>query len=180
MRDLNDIILTDDVLEERAREYGRQDKGTNELKGDLLSFIGLRLTQEWYLIEMRYMEEIVRMAKIARIPRSDKVVLGVTNVRGNLCLVIDVKTVLGLAGAQKDNRARLMLTRHKERITGIVADEISEVMAIDSGLFQPAIVSLQGSRKEYIKGIYKPDKKALIWLDIEKVITEVEKILAKE
>ena len=167
-------ILTEDVLKDRADIYARKIEEGEELQGEVLGYINFELSGEWYLVEMKQVEEIVPPRRISRVPRSHELILGMTNIRGNLRLIIDIKTLLGLPPSEMDDSSRIILVKIGEDITGFVVNQISRVLFLDSGRFQPPILSLSNIQAEFIKGIYKYDVHHLVWLNMERILAEVE------
>lgn len=179
-KDLSKVILTDKVLEERAKEYSQGIKEVSKDSQDSITFIRFMLSKETYLIDIKYMDEITRVGKITRIPNINDSIAGITNVRGNLYLVMNLKILLNLAISEVNSNSRLIFIKDSDFITGFIADEICDVILLDKRLFQEAIVAIKDSQREFIKGLFQYGDVQLIWLDIERIMIEIERRLSEK
>lgn len=173
MKNKQEGILTPELLRERARQYARQDEKI-EILGTLKQFFCFRLGQEWYVIEMGFLQETIPSVRISRLPRSKEFLLGMMNVRGNLVLMVDLARLLHVGATQVDERSKVVLLKTGEDITGFPVDEIQEVIELDTGRAQDSIATIKGIEAEFIKGLFRHKDKYLVWIDIERVLFELE------
>lgn len=173
-----DNILTEDILEQRVREYSRQEEKT-ETKGELKEFLGFRLRTEWYCIDMSFVDEIIKSTMISRLPRQKDFVLGAMNVRGNILLIIDPGILFQLPPRDTGENPMVISVKTAEVLTGLFVDEVSGVMTLDTGIPQAPISTIKGIEAEFIRGLFKYKEKHFIWLDIERVLSEAGNRLAR-
>jgi purine-binding chemotaxis protein CheW len=164
--------LIPELLRQRAESYARQEKQM-VTKGELREFLCLRLGADGYLIEACWIEEIVRMNRISKLPRQKDFFLGFLNVRGNLVPVADLATFLRLEKIGVGEYSRIVLIRDHQGLTGMVATEIVGYFTLDTGDVQAPGVTLQGLAGEYVKGLFYHLNQPFVWLDAGKILPEL-------
>lgn len=123
--------------------------------------------KEDYAIPIEQVREIRSVEKITRVPKSESHVKGIMNLRGLIIPVIDVKEKLGL-GAQNTNtvKQRILVTTVADSLTGLLVDEVDQVMRIQTKDIESAPQTTSESH-HYIQGIAKLDQRLVILLDAE-------------
>jgi purine-binding chemotaxis protein CheW len=123
--------------------------------------------KEDYAIPIEQVREIRSVEKITRVPKSESHVKGIMNLRGLIIPVIDVKEKLGL-GAQSTSttKQRILVTTIADSLTGLLVDEVDQVMRIQTKDIDSAPQTTSESH-HYIKGIAKLDQRLVILLDAE-------------
>ncbi len=166
-------ILTPELLRERAREYARTEEKVQVL-GEIKECLRFRLASEWFLIETIYIEKIVEPARISRMPQQAEFVIGMMNLRGEVILIMDMALLMNLPGTKIQERSRVIILRIGDVVTGFPADEIVGAISLDTGVVQEPISTIKGVEAGFIKGLFKNEDKHFTWLDIEKVLSEME------
>ncbi len=167
-------ILTNELLKERAQVYAKQDEQVAVL-GVLKKFFCFRLGKEWFLIEMSFVSDIIPSARISCIPKGKDFMLGMMNVRGGIVLIADLARLLHLESNLTQQNAKVVLLKTGENITGFPVDETQETMVLDTGCAQQSIATIQGIEAEFISGLFQREGKHFVWLNIERILLEVEK-----
>ena len=127
-------------------------------------------------IELKYLAEVVPLSGCTPVPESPPELVGVINVRGEVCAVIDLARILQLPGhAGEDSGAVLMLrdrdqSESKDRESkvanvGLRVDLVEEIKQITPGrLAGGSTEEDEGLPSRYLKGL-TPDQ--VIVLDME-------------
>ena len=73
----------------------------NELRdkaesGELIQYIVIKIDDEQYGINIKFIDNIVRMQQITRVPKVDPYLKGVINIRGEIVPVMSVRMKMGL------------------------------------------------------------------------------------
>src|SRR5207248_4323813 len=94
--------------------------------GDLLAVIVFRLGEEWLCLDVRNAVEVAPVRGAQRIPhRSDRLLRGLVNIRGELHLCVELRELLGIDGqATSDAAARLLVVEHRRQRWVFRADEV--------------------------------------------------------
>lgn len=161
-----------DLLRRRTHEYAQKEKRI-EVRGTLKEFTVFRLKKEWYLIEMDFIDEIIKPSRISRFPRQRDFMLGAMNVRGNVILNIDLGILLTIGPVPMTETSKIIIIKTGNDTTGFFVEETSETIYLDTADIQEKIATLKGSSAEFVKGLYQKDSRHLIWLDAEKITAEI-------
>jgi purine-binding chemotaxis protein CheW len=126
--------------------------------------------KEDYAIPIEQVREIRSVEKITRVPRSESHVKGIMNLRGLIIPVIDVKEKLGLGThTTTDTKQRILVANIADSLTGLLVDEVDQVMRIQTKDIDSAPQGATESH-HYIKGIAKLDQRLMILLDAEALL----------
>ncbi len=130
-----------------------------------------------YGVDVSQVREITNMRETTPVPNTPHYVDGVTNLRGQVTTVTDLRKRFGLPENEKDDRSRIIIVEPGGVPVGMVVDSVSEVLRMSAKDIEPVpdLVTESGGSSidaEYIKGVGKlGDGQLLILLDLEKVLT---------
>lgn len=136
--------------------------------------VSFRLANEEYGVDIMHVQEIILIGQITEMPQVPEYVRGLINLRGHVIPIIDLRVKFGLEVTEKTEHSRIIVLNVNKKIVGITVDAVDEVLRIKSDQIEPASVGLTGFGKEYVSGLVKFEKKLLILLSIEKIISENE------
>ncbi len=131
--------------------------------------VAFKLGQEEYAVEILYVQDINRLLNITRIPRSDRHIEGVINLRGNIIPIVNLHTKFNLQASGNDEDKRIIVFQYDELKVGILVDEVSEVLKIKKDEVEPTSKVYGSIEAEHIKGIAKFEGRLLILLDLLKI-----------
>jgi purine-binding chemotaxis protein CheW len=78
-------------------------------------------------VEISSVESIIKMQPVTRLPHTPEFVEGVTNLRGKVLPVIDLRKRFGLPPKEADKNSRIIVVSLGETETGMIVDAVSEV-----------------------------------------------------
>ena len=100
---------------------------------DKSQYVVIRLGNEQYGIDVRYVENIVRMQKITRIPKMPKYLTGIINLRGEVLPVMSIRIKMGLEKDVYEKKTRIIVLKTQtEGNLGVIVDEVREVVTLES------------------------------------------------
>jgi purine-binding chemotaxis protein CheW len=164
------------ILQARARLLAQVRKGDKELPQSPLEVVEFLLASEHYGIELTYIREIHSLSEFTPLPGTPAFVLGLTNVRGQILSVIDIKKLFDLPEKGLTDLNKVIVVRTHQMELGILADAVLGVRAIALNEFQTSLPTLTGIRAEYLKRITKDP---LVVLDMDKILSD-EKIVVND
>lgn len=128
---------------------------------------------EDYGIEVEFIREIRPTESITRLPRAPTHVKGITNLRGKIIPVVDLKQRLGFASSGEPGAdSRILVAETAGATTGLLVDRVEQVIRLPAkDVDQSAPELLQ--RGQFLKGIAKTEGRLLILLDAEKLLEDV-------
>jgi purine-binding chemotaxis protein CheW len=138
-------------------------------------YLTFGLASEEYGLEILKVQEIIGIMNVTRIPKAPEFVRGVINLRGKVIPVVDLRLKFGIEGKEDTERTCIIVTqvaRNSHQVTmGIIVDDVSEVMDIDGALIEPAPEFGGSVDTHFILGMGKVDKKVVMLLDVDKVLS---------
>lgn len=133
--------------------------------------VTFKLAQEEYGVNIMKVQEIILIGEITKVPEVPEFIEGVINLRGNVIPIIDLRKRFKLAQTSINEDSRIIVVNVNSKTMGIIVDAVNEVLRIANSDIEPTPASIAGVGKEYLKGLIKLDKRLLILLDIEHILT---------
>ena len=153
-----------------------EDSGAAETAETPEEFLAFELSGETYALPVAAVREILKVSAVTEIPRAQKNVIGLINVRGEMLPLYDVKVALRLADAAPvvwgpadlPRPARVVLVRDPEGDAGILVDRV--VGSVKLSLSRLESPPTLGSEKNAIAGLARKDGTLYILLDVEQAL----------
>jgi purine-binding chemotaxis protein CheW len=141
-----------DHLEARARLLARPPQAALRPE-DRLELLLFSLSGERYALETSAVREVVRFVDFTLVPGAPALLLGVTNVRGQILPVFDLRRLAGLVPKGLTDLSRLLVLGHDREELGLLADDVSsvEVMSRHDVLDPPEELAAMG--RELLLGV---------------------------
>ncbi|WP_436874669.1 chemotaxis protein CheW [Kosakonia sacchari] len=138
-------------------------------------FLVFRLGNEEYGIEILKVQEIRGYDRVTRIANTPAFIAGVTNLRGVIVPIVDLRVKFELASTEfDDNTVVIVLSLDSGRVVGIVVDGVSDVLALNAEQIKPAPEYTVTLSTQYLLGLGSLDERMLILVDIEKLLNSEE------
>jgi purine-binding chemotaxis protein CheW len=140
-----------------------------------LQLVLFDLASEHYAVSSQCVREIIRMQSITRVPGALEFVEGVTNLRGKVVPVIDLRKRLALPAGDETKDMRIVVLEVGSEYVGLIVDGVSEVLRVPYSLIEPPSEVVHGPDTDYILGIAKLESKLVILLDADRLLSMDEK-----
>lgn len=157
-------------LRQRNENQGQKGPNRNEPRQRYLAF---KLGEEWFGLEVSQIREISRLDNLTRVPLTPTHVMGITNLRGNITAVIDIRGVLGLERRSLTNSARIIVAGAQGLEAGIVAELVSEVIEIARSQIEPPLLTLGHERGKYSTGVVQQSERMLVIINLSAVLVDL-------
>ena len=133
------------------------------------------LANGYYGVDISSVREILRLQEITRVPNTADFVEGLTNLRGRVVPVVDLRKRFGLPAVTDTTNNRIAIVDIAGQDIGVIVDAVTEVLRIPSNCVEPpsSIETTIGS--EYLLGIAKLPSRLIVLLDLETALPENEK-----
>lgn len=132
------------------------------------------LANEQYGVDIGAVESIIKMQPITVVPHAQKFVEGVTNLRGTVLPVIDLRKRFGLLDQQATKDTRIVVVYIEETKVGMIVDGVSEVLSVAEEAIEPPSPIVTTIDSAFIRGIAKLDERLVILVDLGKVFSAQE------
>ena len=95
-------------------------------------YIVIKFDHEQYGINIKYVNNIVRMQRMTRIPKAPDYIKGVINLRGEVIPVMSLRTKFGLEDDVYVNSTRIIIVKlDPDFPIGLLVDEVREVIQLE-------------------------------------------------
>ncbi|MGB9920246.1 MAG: chemotaxis protein CheW [Moorellales bacterium] len=135
-------------------------------------YVTFRLGSETCAVDITYVQEIIRVPDMVRVPMAPAYVEGLANLRGTILPVLDARTRFGMARKDADEAARVMVLNDGGRRVGYIVDRVSEVVTVDDG--QVDDIREESRRAELLRGVARMADGRLILLADAPALMQVE------
>lgn len=142
-----------------------------------IEVVEFQLAGERYGIQSGYVREVYPLKELTPLPCAPQFVAGVTNVRGEILPVIDIKKFFELPEKGITDQSKVVIVRNDRMEFGILADAALGVRLIPLREMQPFLPTLTGIRAGYLRGV---TKEGLVVLDAEKILADKKIIVHEE
>ena len=128
------------------------------------------LANEFYGINIAMVESIIKMQAITQLPQTPAYVKGVTNLRGSVLPVIDLRTRFALEPKEDSRQTRIMIVTMGNIKAGIIVDAVSEVLRVAGDSVEPLPPMINSVDSAFLKGIVRLENRLIIMLELNKVL----------
>ncbi len=130
------------------------------------------LANERYGVDIGTVREIIRMQEITHVPNSPDYVDGVTNLRGKVIPVVNLRRLFGLEPGEETNDTRVVVIEIEGEDIGVRVDAVAEVLKIaESSVEQETSAVVTTMDSDYMQGIANPGQGLIILLDLAKALS---------
>ena len=155
-----------DQLQSR-QEQQQKDKGP-EAKWE--TWVTFSLDDEVFAVPVEPVRQVVRVANITRVPHAPRPIRGVTNLRGRVIPVIDLRMRVGLEPSEIGRQSRVVAVASRRRLLGLLVDAVHQVVHIDLNKVQPPPEDVMSIESDYILGVYHQDDALILLLDVDRAL----------
>lgn len=135
-----------------------------------------RLGVEWLALPANLFKEVTPPSVIHTIPhRTNKTLLGIVNIRGEILMCISLSNLLGLEIPEKSKNSksnpvvqeRMVVVEKNEERWVFSVDEVSSIQRFHPHQFRPAPAVITQSNESYTKAVINWQNKKVSYLDDE-------------
>ncbi len=140
---------------------------------DTTQYIVIKLGVEQYGIDIQYVDNIVRMQHITRVPKVAKYLKGVINLRGEVIPVMSLRLKMGFEEDEYTKATRIIILKLEQHGTiGIIVDEVKEVVTLGNSEIEKFSYDNKEEKNTWLTGVGKFNEQLISLLDLNAVIAE--------
>lgn len=137
-------------------------------------YIVVKIDNEQFGINIKYVDNIVRLQRITRVPMSQVYFKGVINLRGEILPVMSIRIKLGLEDDTFTEKTRIIILKVENATIGIIVDEVKEVVTLEDDNLENVNYENNDDYTTYISAVGKKGNELISILDICSVVVENE------
>ena len=139
----------------------------------IVQFIVVKIGQEQYGINIKYIENIVRMQHITRVPQVPAYIKGVINLRGEVIPVMSLRLKMGLPEDVETKASRIIIIKMEQHGNiGLMVDEVKEVVNLEEDQIEKVSYGSRDNSESFILGIGKYEGGLISLLDLNVTVLD--------
>lgn len=135
-----------------------------------LQLVIFNLAQEAFGVDISTVESIIKMQSITSMPHAPRFVEGITNLRGRILPVIDLRKRLDFPVSPITRDSRIIVADLAGMTVGMVVDGVNEVLRVNDDVVEPAPAVISSVDSDFIRGIAKIEERLVILLDLDRIL----------
>ena len=142
--------------------------GLEIIEKETKQYIVVMIGSEQYGIDISYIDNIVRMQKITRVPKIQSYFKGIINLRGEIVSVMSIRKKMGLDDDVFTNASRIIILKLEEKgAIGVIVDEVKEVVNLSDDDIEKA-----SNKGRFINGIGKHGNELISLFEIDAIVDD--------
>jgi len=146
-------------------------------------YLTYKLADEIFALDIGKVREVLDYTTVTKVPQTPDYMCGVINLRGSVVPVIDLRLKFGMTKTEQTVNTCIIITEvdmdDEVTVLGALADSVQEVLDIGTEEIEPAPRIGTGLNTDFIKGMGKQGEQFVIILDIDKVFSADELVVAQ-
>ena len=138
--------------------------------GDANQYLTFLLDEESYGLDLLAVQEIKGLNAITRMPNTAAHLRGVTNLRGQVIPILDLRARFNLTDRAYDKWTVFVIVTVESRVVGLVVDAVDDVVDIAPEAIQPTPDLAAARGPSFVRGIARVNDRLIALLDIERII----------
>ena len=136
-----------------------------------IKMLTFSLDKVFYGVNVNQVREVKNFESAIPVPYAPHYVKGVTNLRGEVIPVIDLRKRIGLSDKKEKADTSIMMIVQDKHPIGVIVDSVIEVLTLQKKDIEVSPENLIGDRSDGVIGIAKHDKDLIVLLDVIKILS---------
>lgn len=142
-------------IENRARMAVSGRSGNEAMPSEWVG-VGFRLRGENFLAARDQVREVLMLPDaITRVPGTQRWMLGIANIRGQLLPLIDVRLLLGGGRTPHDRECRVISVNHRDIPAGLLVDDVSGFRRFVDGEYRQKLPQTIVRCEQHLSGAFE-------------------------
>ena len=143
--------------------------------GEMVQYIVIKLGDERYGIPIKYINNIVKMQQVTRIPKADEFLRGVLNIRGEIVPIMSLRLRMEMEPDEITDQTCIIILKPDELETfGIIIDAVDRVLTLGQKQIEKVSPGQNSGRKDagFVSGVGKYEEGLVSILDLDALSLE--------
>ncbi len=142
---------------------------------DTAQYIVISMGDEQFGIDIKYIDNIVKMQHITRVPNVTSYIKGVINLRGEVIPVMSLRLKMGMEEDVTTKNTRIIILKLEQYgMIGIIVDEVKEVLTLEEECIEKVASDSKEERDGFVYAVGKCESGLVSLLDLNTVLLEKE------
>ena len=137
---------------------------------ETVQFLTFTLGDEEYGVDIMQVREVKGWSNTTRLPNSPHYVRGVLNLRGMILPIFDLRARFTGELTDATEKHVVVIIAVSNRIIGILADSVSDIITIKHNEIKPAPAMDNGVEAHFINGLIAVEERMVVLLEIDRLL----------
>ena len=139
---------------------------------DGVQYIMIKMGREQFGIDIKFVDNIVRMQNITRVPKVPAYIKGVINLRGEIIPIMSLRDKLNLEPDEYTKNTRIIILKIDQHdLIGFIVDEVREVVTLFNKDIERVAMD-KDDKKNFVFAVGKLEDSLISLIDLNVVIDE--------
>lgn len=134
------------------------------------NLVGFRIDGVRYAVRILRVREIINPLEIVPVPYAPEVVLGVSDHRGEVVPVLDMRRRLGLDASKRTHKTKWLIVQSKERAVCLVVDSVTDVFGAEPSGRREVPRWNESTSSRGIEAVYAHQGSLVFVIDVDQVV----------
>jgi purine-binding chemotaxis protein CheW len=139
-----------------------------------------RLAGTEFALDVFTVREVLRRQPVTVVPKAPPFVAGVTEVRGSLLPVVDLRRRFEAAELDDGAETRILVADHADTRLGLLVDRVTEVLRVPETAMAEPPAFVSRAVADYLSAIVRHADRLILMLDLDRVLTSEERLQLRE
>ncbi len=135
-------------------------------------YIKIKMGDEMFGVDIKYIDNIVRMQSITRVPKVPAYIKGVINLRGEVIPVFNLRLKMGMQEVEETKKFRIIIIKMDGSYVGLIVDEVREVITLQNDLVEKVYRDPNEPTQNFLLGVGKDGDNLISLLDLNEVVAD--------
>ncbi len=137
---------------------------------ETVQYIKVEMGEELFGIDISYVDNIVRVQKITRVPNVAPYIKGVINLRGEIIPIMSLRLKMGLGESEETKATRIIIIKMDQYgKIGLIVDSVKEVVALEEEQVEKIKYDSKDDTVHYVMAVGKLEDSLISLLDLNVV-----------
>lgn len=138
-----------------------------------VQYIKIEMGDETFGIDISYVDNIVRMMPITRVPNVADYIHGVINLRGEIVPIMSLRAKMGLPEVEPTKATRIIIIKMDQiGKLGLIVDCVKEVATMEESQIENLIHDSKDESLHYVSAVGKVGDSIISLLDLNTVVLD--------
>ncbi len=140
---------------------------------NVTQYIKIEMGAETFGIDIGFVDNILRMQRITRVPNVPSYVKGVINLRGEIVPIINLRAKMGLEEIEETKATRIIIIKMEQvGKVGFIVDCVKEVVSISEEQVESMKYDSLDEATHYVTAVGKEEDSIISLLDLNAVVLD--------